>query len=138
LRKNLSPREWQDSASSALLHLASPPRHAVPVVVAPAVAVAVTATAQTLPEPTGAINDFAGVLNPPSRAALTTLVEAIEKDSSAEIAVATVSSLDGFSTLRRAGGYRLPPRLRGVQRPARSPRVAHHLVTQSAFDRGIR
>ena len=54
-------------------------------------------SAQTLPQPSGAINDFAHVLTDESRTTLTTLVEAVENDTTAEIAVATVTSLEGLS-----------------------------------------
>ncbi len=49
-----------------------------------------------LPQPSGAINDFAGVLSADEERALTALVEAVEDATTAEIAVATVTSLDGI------------------------------------------
>lgn len=48
-----------------------------------------------LPRPAGAINDFAQVLSGSEVQTLTTLVEEVERDTGAEIAVATVPSLDG-------------------------------------------
>jgi uncharacterized protein len=60
-----------------------------------ALLVAGLSTAQELPTPAGAINDFAGVLSPDTEAELSTLVAGVEKSTSAEIAVATVSSLGG-------------------------------------------
>jgi uncharacterized protein len=59
--------------------------------------VAVDAAAQQLPEPTGAINDFANVLSASERQALTALAEDVERATGAEIAVATVASLDGLT-----------------------------------------
>ena len=53
--------------------------------------------AQTLPKPSGPVNDFAKVLGVESRTRLTTLIEGVESETSAEIAVATVTSLDGMS-----------------------------------------
>ncbi len=53
--------------------------------------------AQTLPKPSGPVNDFAKVLGAESRTRLTTLIEGVESETSAEIAVATVTSLDGMS-----------------------------------------
>jgi uncharacterized protein len=52
--------------------------------------------AQNVPAPSGPVNDFANVLDAASREQLTALVTALEKDTSAEIAVATVTSLDGL------------------------------------------
>ena len=50
-----------------------------------------------LPRPTGAINDFANVLTAAERDTLTRLVEEVEQATTAEIAVATVPSLDGLT-----------------------------------------
>jgi uncharacterized protein len=58
---------------------------------------AATAVAQDLPQPTGRINDFANVLDDPSTAQLDSLLETLEKDTTAEVAVATVASLDGLT-----------------------------------------
>lgn len=55
------------------------------------------ALAAQLPQPSGAINDFAGVLTAEEERTLTALVERVEAATSAEIAVATVASLDGMS-----------------------------------------
>lgn len=51
----------------------------------------------TLPSPTGAVNDFAGLLTDDDKARLLALVEAVEQETTAEIAVATVPTLDGFT-----------------------------------------
>ena len=56
---------------------------------------AIVCTAQELPRPSGAINDFANVLSEQTEASLKTLVENVEQSTTAEIAVATVSTLDG-------------------------------------------
>ena len=47
--------------------------------------------------PNGPVNDFANVIDPATRAALLEQVRRVEHDTSAEIAVATVTSLDGHS-----------------------------------------
>jgi uncharacterized protein len=49
------------------------------------------------PKPIGFVNDFAGVLDADSRAELDRLIRETERATSAEIAVVTVSSLDGMS-----------------------------------------
>ena len=59
--------------------------------------VAAALGAQTLPAPSGAVNDFATVLTDESRRSLTALIEGVERDTTAEIAVATVPSLDSVS-----------------------------------------
>ncbi len=51
----------------------------------------------TLPSPDGAVNDFASLLSDDDEARLTALVEAVERETTAEIAVATVPTLDGFT-----------------------------------------
>ncbi len=56
--------------------------------------VAVAAT-QDLPKPTGRINDFAGVLDQPSESQLDSLLTALETDTTAEVAVVTMDSVDG-------------------------------------------
>jgi uncharacterized protein len=63
-----------------------------------ALALAATAAAQgALPTPTGAINDFADVLTADDEQRLTRLVADVERATTAEIAVATVLSLDGLT-----------------------------------------
>jgi uncharacterized protein len=52
----------------------------------------------------GHVNDFAGVLDEGSRNALETLLVALEADTTAEVAVATVSSLGGISVDEYATG----------------------------------
>lgn len=54
-------------------------------------------SAQSLPKPTGRINDFANVIDPPTEAALDQRLDQLEQQTSSEIAVATVVSLDGMS-----------------------------------------
>lgn len=57
-----------------------------------------TATqAQTLPQPVGRVNDFANVLSASARTQLETLLKSLEDETHAEVAVATVDSLDGIS-----------------------------------------
>ena len=53
--------------------------------------------AAQLPTPSGAVNDFAGVLTADEERALTELVQGVEDATTAEIAVATVTGLDGMS-----------------------------------------
>ena len=52
------------------------------------------ATAQTFPKPVGRINDFAGVLDPAAEQELDALLATLEKDTTSEIAVVTIDSLD--------------------------------------------
>jgi uncharacterized protein len=61
------------------------------------VAGAALADAQTLPKPTRKVGDFAGVLTPNARAELQSLLTTLEKDTTAEVVVATTSSLGGMS-----------------------------------------
>jgi len=51
----------------------------------------------SLPSPTGRISDFASVLDDSSERALDALLATLERETTAEVAVATVSSLDGMS-----------------------------------------
>jgi len=55
------------------------------------------AAAQTFPKPTGRISDFAGILDPPAVSTMDRQLEDLEQRTSSEVAVATVSSLDGMS-----------------------------------------
>jgi uncharacterized protein len=50
-----------------------------------------------LPEPSGYINDFASILDEPSETYLETFLATLERDTSAEVVVATVKSLDGMT-----------------------------------------
>jgi len=50
-----------------------------------------------LPKPSGRVNDFAELLDAPSRAALEQRLQDVETRTSSEIAVATVKSLEGMS-----------------------------------------
>lgn len=56
-----------------------------------------TAVAQDLPAPIGRVNDFAGILDAEAERALDTALAALETDTTAEVAVVTVPSLDGRS-----------------------------------------
>jgi uncharacterized protein len=53
--------------------------------------------AQTFPKATGRVNDFANVIDPANEAEIDRLLDQLEQKTSSEIAVATVSSLDGTS-----------------------------------------
>ncbi|MDP2857415.1 MAG: TPM domain-containing protein [Bacillota bacterium] len=53
---------------------------------------ALAATAPTLPEPKGWVNDFAGVLKPEEVSKLDSIIQSLEKETTAEIAVVTVKT----------------------------------------------
>lgn len=61
------------------------------------IALGVSLAAQTFPKPTGRINDFANVIDAATRAALDQRIDQVEQKTSSEIAVVTVTSLDGMS-----------------------------------------
>jgi uncharacterized protein len=61
------------------------------------IAVAALADAQTLPNPTRKVGDCAGVLTPTARTELQSLLTTLEKDTTAEVVVATTASLGGMS-----------------------------------------
>lgn len=61
------------------------------------VTAAVPALAQTFPAHVGKVNDFAIVLTPAQRDLLESDLAALERETSAEVAVVTVASLDGRS-----------------------------------------
>jgi uncharacterized membrane protein YgcG len=50
-----------------------------------------------LPTPMGYVNDFASVLDEPDEAYLETFLGTLERDTSAEVVVATVASLEGMT-----------------------------------------
>ena len=54
------------------------------------------ASAQTFPKATGRVNDFANVIDPAVEAEIDQRIDQLEQQTSSEIAVATVSSLDGM------------------------------------------
>ena len=55
------------------------------------------ATAQTFPKPSGRINDLADVIDSATEAEIDRRLDRLEQQTSSEIAVATVPSLDGMS-----------------------------------------
>lgn len=55
------------------------------------------AAAQSFPKPTGRVNDFANVIDPATEAAIDQQLDLLEQKTSSEIAVVTVSSLQGIS-----------------------------------------
>jgi len=55
------------------------------------------ADAQSLPDPVGKVNDFAGALEASQRATLESQLEDLERETSAEVALVTVPTLDGRS-----------------------------------------
>ncbi|MCC7032439.1 MAG: TPM domain-containing protein [Acidobacteria bacterium] len=66
-------------------------------VMAAALAAVIALAQGALPTPVGAVNDFAGLLSDEQERALGDLVAEVERETTAEIAVATVRSLDGAS-----------------------------------------
>jgi uncharacterized protein len=62
-----------------------------------AAAFSAAAGAVDFPKPTGPINDYAELIDASTKGSLTALIEAVEKETTAEIAVATVTTLDGLS-----------------------------------------
>ena len=52
---------------------------------------------KTLPKPVGRVNDFAAILDEPTKRQLDGLLDALETQTTAEVAVATVSSLEGLT-----------------------------------------
>ena len=50
-----------------------------------------------LPEPSGYVNDFASILDEPAETYLETFLTTLERDTSAEVVVVTVKSLDGMT-----------------------------------------
>ena len=54
-------------------------------------------TAQELPRPVGKVNDFAGLLKPDQRQSLETLLDDLERETTAEVAVVTIRTLGGVS-----------------------------------------
>jgi uncharacterized protein len=54
------------------------------------------AAAQSFPRPAGRVNDFAGVIDPAAEAELDSQLNQLEQKTTAEIAVATIRSLDGI------------------------------------------
>ena len=72
-------------------------RRAFALVLASAALAVATPAAAQLPAPKGPVNDFAGVLGDAAERELTELLQAVENETSAEIAVATLTSLEGTS-----------------------------------------
>lgn len=67
------------------------------VALAAAVLTAQDERALDLPKPAARVNDYAGVLDPSERAALEDEIRALDRATSAEVAVVTVTSLGGLS-----------------------------------------
>jgi uncharacterized protein len=55
--------------------------------------------AQKLPDPTGFVNDFAGVLDSASSAEMEAIARALQQNTGAEIAVVTVNSIEPYGTI---------------------------------------
>ena len=58
---------------------------------------AATLGAQSFPKPAGRVNDFANVIDPATEAAIDRQLDQLEQQTSSEMAVATVASLNGMS-----------------------------------------
>lgn len=54
------------------------------------------ASGQSFPKPNGLVNDFASLLDAPTREAIDTLLKGVEHDTTAEISLVTVTTLDGM------------------------------------------
>src|SRR6476660_7607280 len=61
------------------------------------IAAAVVAAEAAFPKPHGYVNDFAGVIDAPTAAELERLIRETRAQTTAEMAVVTVKSLDGMS-----------------------------------------
>ena len=53
----------------------------------------------TLPEPVGYVNDFAGIIDPDSKARMERIIEVIKKTTGAEIAVVTVKTIEPYASI---------------------------------------
>ncbi len=62
-------------------------------------AVATPAVAQDLPEPSGFVNDFAGVIDSGDEQRMRALAEAVQEATGAEIAVAVVDTVEPYATV---------------------------------------
>lgn len=60
------------------------------------IALGVSLSAQTFPKPTGRVNDFANVIDSAVETALDQRIDQLEQKTTSEIAVVTVTSLDGM------------------------------------------
>jgi uncharacterized protein len=58
-----------------------------------------TATAQQFASPVGFVNDFADIIGPVDEARLNVIIHSVKKATGAEIAVVTLGSLLGYSTI---------------------------------------
>ena len=58
--------------------------------------VAIPLQAMSIPQPQGAVNDFAHIIDPASRQEITRLINEIKTQTTVEIAVATVETLEGI------------------------------------------
>lgn len=60
------------------------------------------AYAQNLPQPTGWVNDFAGVISPEYKEKLSSLIEELQQKTTTEIAVVTVNSISPYGEIEYA------------------------------------
>lgn len=68
------------------------------VVIAPS-ALLTAESVNTLPAPTGYVNDFAGVLSPTTKASVENLCTQVDRQAHAQIAVVTVKTIDGDQSI---------------------------------------
>jgi uncharacterized protein len=61
------------------------------------------ATAQRLPEPLGYVSDFAGVIDSRDEAAITRIAEEVQEKTGAQIAVATLASMEPYGSIEELG-----------------------------------
>ena len=92
-------RQHRYALAAALVHLRRSPGGFLfnILVVAIALAPMVGGCSKTLPTPIGRINDFAAILDDATERQLDVILEALENQTTAEVAVATVVSLEGLS-----------------------------------------
>lgn len=100
-----------DAVASHLTSVTSPPAEQRKSVLRAAVLLTVwvvllcgPAVAADFPSPQGRVNDFAGVLDEATEAALRAMIDLAERDAKAEIAVVTVGSLEGLTVEQYAEG----------------------------------
>ena len=63
------------------------------------IVVAVPIFAQKLPKPVGYINDFAGVIDASSKTQMERIIQAVQEETGAEIAVVTVQSIEPYGSI---------------------------------------
>jgi uncharacterized protein len=85
---------------SAISHQPSPISHVVAPIVLALVVSASTAAAQTLPELTQPVNDFAHVIDPDSAARMDSMIREMQEKTGDAVVVATVPTVEPFGTVK--------------------------------------